>query len=184
MRKLSIIVISLLLCVLANAQNSDNLFVSESKTYQFIETRGKFVQKEEFDKPLLTMIPAIITDLRTGEKQPYVVVRSGGSVLRRSVLDYEEIPAVIEALEYIKDCPQIKEVPDSDVEIYIKTRDGISLGVFIGYKGLLTSKKVWKPFIQQSRYLTDNIAVFQMSNLTDLIQELKDAKTLLDSKIK
>ena len=195
MKKTLLFSLTLLLCVLSNAQDVSNLFVSESETVKFEESKGLFIKREIFDdkynvlpRIVKSFSPAMLTDLRTKEREPYVYVGSlvpdgGKNISRTSVIDYDEISSVIEALEYIINDFDLNDKPTYKDEVFIKTRDGLVIGVQADLN-VLNEKKKWTAFILHSKYLVSNTKYYKTTSLSEWVTELKDAKTLLDEKMK
>lgn len=170
-------------------------FVSESKAVQFEESRGEVVRKDFYKirlandwSPDFKITAVMLTDIRTGEKAPYLLVSSfAGNISYTSVIDYDEIPACIEALEYFLSC-ETKEKPDHDVMVFIRLRDGLELGTNFGTPTGLPTVSTgfmgrWHTVITHRKYLIEPSTTFALKRINQLIEGLKKSKQLLDEKL-
>ena len=187
MKKLFIVSLFAMFCVAAMAQNIQSNFVTESAAGKFEETKGAILKKEKFGTKsfsgfvsTISISPAMITNLRTGEKEPYVIVVSTIDKSRyQSVIDYDELPACIEALDYIINS-EVNNKPENYVDVFIKTRDALEIGAL--YDMTLTGTK-WQTAITHRKYVSNPTATVSVKNLQEILEELKSAKALLEEKM-
>lgn len=183
MKKILITSLSLLLSVFAVAQSVKTEFVSESKAAIFEESKGAIIKKEYFEMPdgkgwmnIGHITPAIITDVRTGNIVAYVRFEIGGV---SSILDYDEIPACLEALNYIISEETSTKPPKSEyIEVIFRSRDGLEIGAFSE-----TYKKNWKTVIVHTKYVSDPSTTTSIRNLQDIVNTLELAQKFLADKI-
>ena len=183
MKKFLITSLFLLLSVFAGAQNVKTDFVSESKAAKFEESKGAIIKKEFFEMPegkgwlnIGHIVPAIITDVRTGSIEAFVRVEIGGA---SSILDYDEIPACLEALNYIISEETSTKPPKSEfIEVIFRSRDGLEIGAFSE-----TFKKYWKTVIVHTKYVSEPSTTTSIKNLQDIVTTLEIAQNFLADKI-
>ena len=187
MNRFVVCVISFILCITVNAQdlviNPD--FVSESHTVLFEETEGLLMKKEHFKMKSgagfinnVHIIPAMITDIRSGEKASYIILESIKDHCY-SIIDFDEIPACIEALNYIIESETSNKAPTSEyVEIFFKTRDGLIIGA-----SSETYSKKWRAFTSHTKYVDPPRYEHTIGNLQKIVSILQESQSLLEEKL-
>ena len=187
MKKTIIIALSSIFCASAFAQNIQSNFVTESTAGKFEETKGAVLKKEKFEGKsfqgfvsTITITPAMITNLRNGEREVYVIV---GSTIDKSsyssIIDFDELPACIEALDYIINS-EVNNKPNNYVDVFIKTRDALEIGAVYGLS--LTGTK-WQTAITHRKYVSNPTATVSVKNLQEILDALKSAQSLLQDKL-
>ena len=188
MKKLILITLALLCCHAAFSQDIIPGYVTESKAAMLEETKGLFLKVENFERKVVAIneveiIPAIITNIRTGEKTPYVIVKTkeeGTSIRYRSIIDYDEITSCIEALEHIMTA-EITTTPSNDVHVFIMTRDALEIGARFEINAGI---RKWKTTFTHGKYTTEPRTDILARNIKKLIEQLTSAKEVLDEKLK
>ena len=187
MKRIAITTLFIVFCSSVLAQNIQSNFVTESAAGKFEETKGAILKKEKFEgksfqgfTSTISITPAMITNLRNGEKEAYVIV---GSTIDKasysSFIDYDELPACIEALDYIINS-EVNNKPDNYVDVFIKTRDALEIGAVYGLT--LTGTK-WQTAIAHRKYVSNATATVSVKNLQEIMEALKAAKVLLEEKL-
>lgn len=187
MKKLMLIVLAMIYCHAAYSQDIIPGYVTESKAAQLEETKGLFLKVEYFKKKVIAineveMIPAMITNIRTGEKTPYVIVKTKeeGTPLRyASIIDYDEIQSCIEALEYIMK-EEITSKPANEVHVFIMTRDALEIGATAE---LLGGSRKWKTTFTHGKYTGNPRTDILAKNIKKVIEQLVSAKEVLDENL-
>ena len=128
------------LSVTLSAQELVNGFISNSKASIQESSIGALIRKDFYSVKLaeslnFSMTAVLLTDLRTGDKIPYVIISTrSGSWTPQSIIDIDEIPSIIETLEYIISS-ETKELPNHDVTVSITTRDALEINArYSGYE--------------------------------------------------
>ena len=187
------IIITLFLCLLAASAFAQDIqigFTTESAAAKLVGTKGSVIKKEEFKQENFTgslsgsgnFRPAIITDIRTGAKTPYIAVTSSDNgITQVSYLDYDEFSSCIEALEYIGESEldnklNYKEI--SSVEVCYISKDGLQIGV-INRGGIGR----WQLFILQGKYARPVYIAMSARELKKLVAYLKDTKVFLEERL-
>ena len=181
MKKLLLFVLALVCCQAAFSQDIVPGYVTESKAAQLEGTKGAFLKIENFKKSVIGLgeveiIPSMITDIRTGEKTPYIIVKTkeeGTPVRYTSVIDYDEIPSCIEALEYIM-TNEITSKPTNDVHVFILTRDNLEIGA------IWDSYLWWRTSFTHVKYVGNPRTYILAESIGKVIDLLKSAKEVLD----
>lgn len=180
MKKLLLFVLALACCQAAFSQNIVPGYETESKAARLEGTKGAFLKVENFKKMSVGLseveiIPSIITDIRTGEKTPYIIVKTkeeGTPVRYPSVIDYDEIPSCIEALEYIA-ANEITNKPINDVHVFILTRDNLEIGA-------VWDSSKWRTSFTHGKYIGNPRTDISSKSIKKVIEMLKSAKEVLD----
>lgn len=191
MKKLMLIVLAMICCHAAFSQDIIPGYITESKAAQLEGTKGLFLKVEYFKKKVIAineveMIPAMITNIRTGEKTPYVIVKTkeeGRPDRYTSIIDYDEIPSCIEALEYIMN-EEITSKPANDVHVFIMTRDALEIGATAEYLGgSITGSWKWKTTFTHGKYINTPRTDILAKNIKKVIEQLVSAKNVLDENL-
>lgn len=188
MKKITLILLFCFIALCANAQDIYDDFVSESNAVKLQETKGSLLKKEIFKTKTFSGLfqgfsisSAMITDLRSGSKEAYVIIRSSADKASySSIIDYDELPACIEALDYIINS-EISSKPANYVDVFIKTRDALEIGAL--YDEALGTGMRWQTAITHRKYITNPTIVVPVKRLQELLDELVSAKVLLDEKL-
>ena len=124
------------------------------------------------------MLPSIITDLKSGQKIAYISINIYiNSVGYHGIIEYEEIPAIVEAIESIISS-EINTTPSSYTTVFYQTKNGIEIGAF--YNAFSDKKKNWSMYITNNRYVSKPQAVNTIESLNKFLDDLKSAQTLLE----
>lgn len=188
MKRLVIFLSLMMLCSGVFAQSVSSGFVSESSAVKFEETKGSIIKKERFTTKnfsdliySVSISSAMITNLRTGEKVPYVIVGTiVDKVSYQSVIDFDELPACIEALDYIINS-EVSNKPSNSVDVFFKTRDALEIGAI--YNDIAIAGKKWQTAITHRKYVSNPTAIVSVKNLQEIMDELESAKALLEEKM-
>ena len=180
MRRIVLIVLAMIYYQAAYSQDIIPGYVTESKAAQLEGAKGAFLKIENFKKSVIGLgeveiIPSMITNIRTGEKTPYIIVntkREGSPNYYASIIDYDEIPSCIEALEYIMN-NEITSKPENKVHVFIMTRDGLEIGA-------IWDSSWWRTMFTHGKYIDNPITDISAKNIKKVIEMLKSGKEVLD----
>ncbi len=198
MKKLFIILTTLMMCGVANAQNSEaeSTFIKETKAEKFL--RKATLYREDTHLTMyedgITAYVKVATDLITNEKIGYCYfeteaekwfAREGeeGAAEPLGYLDLEQIDDMILALEKILENTKIKSKV-RDYFISYRTESGINVH-YNGKKGVYYSKKFYyinENGIERCYELESPKAA--LKSLTKTIDMLEKAKTIINQNIK
>ena len=165
------------------AQPISSNFISESKANKLEETKGLFLKVQRFESTYfyggatLRMTPVIITNIRTDEKEGYVEFWFSTDGGYKSSLDYDEIPACLEALDYITK-NELPNKPSTEEHVFFKTRDGIHLGAYYEMDG---KRSKWYTSLRQTKYISNPQTIYEINLLDKIIMELKREEELIRS---
>lgn len=163
---------------------------STSKTVEFLSKDGSFFKKEFYDLPAVggsynkvDCQVLIVTDMKSSEKRGCLRLTTyyNSSVSSDSyigTLDPDELDACIMCFEKI-----LSEIttstPPTYTEVEYKTRDGVQLGTYHN-----TKKNEWVTYVQTKSYTDRSMSSVSASNVSSLIQNLRDAKVMIAEKTK
>lgn len=190
MKKITLILLFCFIALCANAQDIYDDFVSESNAVRLQETKGNLLKKEVYKTKTFSgffqgfsISSAMITDLRSGDKEAYVIIRSSADKASySSIIDYDELPACIEALDYIINT-EISSKPANYVDVFIKTRDALEIGALYDEALGMGTGMRWQTAITHRKYITNPTIVVPVKRLQEIMDELVSAKVLLDEKL-
>lgn len=194
MKKAFIIYLTLILSQSLFAQELVQNFQTASNAGKFIETQGSILKVEYYKDTddaytfsgspsgaALFIFPGMITDVRSGEKTPFIKVRSTfDNIKYESFIDFEEIPACIEALEYIINTETIN-TPTNYSHVFFITKDGLEIGAIGQHYGLQRS---WKTSIAHTKYVRPPYFENSIKKLPQIVEALKESMALLEEKLK
>lgn len=178
MKKVLLFATLLLIGCVAVAQEQEK---SESKTVEFMQKDGTLLQRETYPMNSIKGLSAecevlVIKDVVSGSKmgclriETSYYIGSGNSSTYIGTLDFDEIDACIQSLEYI-----INSVLPSTPEVYTeyryRTRDGLEVGVY------WSSGKKWQAYVQTKQYNSRSMKSFDNALLPDFVAMLQNAKT-------
>lgn len=187
MRKLILFLLALVCYKAAFSQDIIPGYVTESKAAQLEGSKGLFLKVEYFKKKVVAineveMIPAMITNIRTGDKTPYVIVKTkeeGSTTRYTSIIDYDEIPSCIEALEYIM-TTEITSKPNNEVHVFIMTKDALRIGAT---SEIYAGSRKWKTKFTHGKYIGNPRTDILAKNIKKVIEQLSSAKEVLDENL-
>lgn len=197
MKKALVIFLILILSQSLFSQELVPNFQTASNAGKFIETQGSILKIEYFNDEtkynynfvisgLLLgaetfIFPGMITDVRSGVKTPFVKVTSTYKDARyESFIDFDEIPACIEALEYILKS-ETTNSPGNYTHIFFKTRDELEIGAINRFFG---SDGTWKTSIAHMKYVKPSYFEISIKKLPKIVEALKESLALLEENMK
>lgn len=160
---------------------------SKSKTVEFEEKNGSFLKKEYYDLDDVKDVKCqvlIITDLKTNDQIGCLLIGTADLTYRYTgILDYDELGAAIESLEYIQR-EVIPTTPEVQTRVLYTSRDNVTLGVY-SYLSMGSTKEVykWRVYVKPTIY-NDSFEGFNKKHIDKLIENLKKAQTLIEKKTK
>lgn len=189
MKKPLALLVTLFLSQLLFSQELVRDYKTTSSAGKFIETKGLILKIEHYKNYVITGVnfgletiiyPGIITDVRSGEKRAYVKVRSSyKEMLYESVIDFDEIPACIEALEYIIEI-ETNNKPSNYTDVFFKTKDELEIGARTLVFGQEFS---WKTSIAHMKYVRTPSFEISIKKLPKVVEALKESMALLEEKM-
>lgn len=186
MKRIALVSLFILVSLFASAQELDKSFISESKAVKFEETKGELLKKELYRTTTilglsceLRISPAMVTDLRSGAKEAYIIISSKTKDdLFVSVIDYEEIPACIEAFDYIINS-EINSKPRNYTQVFIRTRDYLEIGAVYDVDALR-----WQTAISYRKYIEPPTFTLTVKRVQDIKEVFESAKIVLEKNLK
>lgn len=157
---------------------------SKSKTLEFLEKDGSFIQKEFYQLGKVKGVECeilILTNLLNKQKMGCLRLKTtyynrvGGNDTYIGTLDADELSASVQSLQFIKD-QLIPTTPSTYTEAEYKTRDGVKMGAY-------SSEKGWKSYIYTKGYTTRSAEFFDASNIDTLIGYFNQAKEMIAEKV-
>ena len=181
----------LLIPVLSYSQES--AIKSQSKAIEFSSRAGSFLQTDEYE---LTKVGSagnkiefsvyIFNDLKSGEKQGALFLTTSSWTIdsrRVGFIDFDEIDACIQCLEYIKS-DVINNTPDHYSEALYKSRDGVIVGAYYNYfKDVVPQNRKWLLTVKVPLGETSRVKL-PLTEFDALLNAFKEGKALIESKIK
>lgn len=181
-----ILLLSLLLISgISYAQEKDEK--SNSKAVEFLSKDGTFMKREFYDLPQIGMGQyklesqvLIMTDLTSGYKMGCLRLSTfsnlGGSLEEYiGTLDRDELDACIQCFELMQ-TDILTTKPEIYTETCYKTLDGVTIGCYY-------SNGIWTVFVRTKEYTTRSMTTISTKNVPKLIDNLKQAKAMIESKI-
>lgn len=175
---------------LLHAQELSPDYKPQSRVYEFENSKCVILKRETFgmkkvsgSNEYFTLTPAVLTDVRMGESVKYLIL--GMEFGYTSVLDYDEIPSVIEALEYISETEK-KDIPRNDVHIRMRTADALVFSA--DYDSALAKnydygvERAWRVSVVQGRYGSRPAVSFNISQVKRIIEALTVEMEFLSEK--
>lgn len=167
-------------CLAAFGQGADTSFVSGSRTAALNSRRGAAIRMDCLTSEslssmseYLTVEACVVTDLGLGDTERAVRFSSGKSGAYpefASVVDEDEIPALLETLDYI-----IKEVaitPDRPyVHIVFRSRDGLRVGAYWKRADQRRNYGNWGVAVAHTRYAGNPSVTFADTKRLSQIRE-------------
>lgn len=186
MKKYLVLLVTLMLSMTSFAQEKAKDFKSESNSVEFMSKNGSFIYKEFFDLPAVKKIEfqvLVMTDLVDQTKIGCLRLityykASYGTSTYIGTLDYDEIDACIQCLEKLN-TNILPSTPSSYVEVEYKTKDGVKMGAYYN-----EDKSIWKAYVYTKGYTSDSAEFINTENITKIIENLKQAKSMIDEKTK
>lgn len=185
MKKVLILAAVLLIGGLVSAQEEEK---SESKTVAFMQKDGTLLQRETYPLTNIKKFPAecevlIIKDVVSGSKmgcmriETSYYIGSGQSSNYIGTLDYDEIDACIQSLQYIME-NVLPNPPAVYTEYRYRTRDGLEIGVY------WSNGKQWQAYVQPKHYSDRSMKTFDPNMLPELISVMQEAKVTITNNTK
>lgn len=162
------------------AENSQ----SKSKTLEFLEKDGSFIQKEFYPLGKVKGVECevlILTNLLNKQKMGCLRLKTtyynrvGGNDTYIGTLDSDELSASVQSLQFIKD-QLMPTNPSTYTEAEYKTRDGVKLGAYSSDKG-------WKSYVYTKGYTSRSAEFFDASHIDSLIGYLNQAKDMITQEV-
>ena len=177
MKKLFILLVLLCSVAVSNAQEKET--ENRSKAALFEESKGSLIRKDFYNLPKVGGLEnnvLILTDIFTGTKIGCLRMEtkyhsSYSSDTYVGTLDFEELDAAIKSLSYIKETI-LPTTPDVYSEIVFKSKDGVQLGTYFNEK-----TKKWVVFIYTKSYTSRSAKYFDETELSEMIEIMKTAKS-------
>ena len=177
MKKLFILLVLLCSVAVSNAQEKETE-KSQSKAILFEQGIGSLIKKDFYDLPKVCGVEnqvLILTDILTGTKirclrmetKPF----SSSNETYVGTLDFEELDAVIKSISYIKETI-LPTTPDVYSEIVFNSKDGVKLGTYFNQK-----TRKWVVFIYTKSYTSRSAKYFDETELSEMIEIMKTAKS-------
>ena len=177
MKKLFILLVLLCSVAVSNAQEKETE-KSQSKAVLFEQSIGSLIRKDFYNLPKVSGVEnnvLILTDILTGTKigclrmetKPF----SSSNETYVGTLDFEELDAVIKSISYIKETI-LPTTPDVYSEIVFKSKDGVKLGTYFNQK-----TRKWVVFIYTKSYTSRSAKYFDETELSEMIEIMKTAKS-------
>lgn len=181
MKRIAIMAVTLAMsCLAAFGQEVDSSFVSGSRAFALNSRRGAAIRMECLTSEslsnmseYLTIEACVVTDIGSGETERAVRFSSGKSGAYpefASAVDEDEIPALLETLDYI-----IKEVaitPDrSYVHIVFLSRDGLRVGAYWKRADQRRNYGNWGVAVAHTRYAGNPSVTFADTKRLSQIRE-------------
>lgn len=191
MKKL-LLLIALIMPMALLAQEKQEKEKSSSKTIEFLSKDGSFLIKEFYDLPKvgtsydrIDCQVLIITDMKSNEKMGCFRLTThypsgSGTDDYIGTLDPDELDASVMCLEKIQS-DILSTTPTVYTEAEFKTRDGVQIGT---YWNKTKNKSEWVIYVKTKNYTSRSLSSVDVSNLPNLIQNLKDAKEMIVAKCK
>lgn len=183
MKKL-LLLIMVMLCTSTIYSQEEKETTSKSKSVEFLAKGGSLISKEFYDIKKVKGVNCqvlILTDIVANKKMG--CLRLETSYTSRvstdtyvGTLDEDEIDACIKSLEYISSTI-LPSTPETYTEIQYNSRDGVKFGAY-------SKKDKWSTFVYTKSYTSRSAEFFDSSNLSELINTLKQAKEMIEGKIK
>lgn len=164
---------------------------SNSKAVEFLLKDGTFMKKEFYDLPQigtgLSKIDCqvlIMTDMTTGFKMGCLRLTTFYNANGLSTatadqyigtLDKDELDACIQCFELMQ-TDILPSKPEVYTETTYKTLDGVTLGSYY-------SNGKWVVFVRTKDYTSRSMATVSTNNVPKLIDNLKQAKEMIASKV-
>lgn len=190
MKKLLVLLIALSLSTInvfaQNTPTEEEHKKSESKTLEFMESSGFFIQKEYFYLSSINGVEyevLVITNLMNGNKMGCLTVTTTNSSSYSTdeyvgTLDYDEIDACIQCLTKLQD-EILPSIPTVYTELEYKTRDGVKIGAYYD-----TNKAKWYGYVYTKDYTSRSLGFFKDSNIPTIINVMNQAKAMIMEKTK
>lgn len=190
MKRFYLVVLLVFSFNLVYAQQTGSKDESKSETLEFMRKDGTCFVKEFYDLGKIKGVECqvlVVTDVVQKSKIGCLrlITRYSSSVSSDSyigTLDYSEIDACIQSLEYVKSAIQNK--PTIYTEIEYKTNDGIEIGAYYNEKTTLVANKGWRAYVYTKNYTNRSAEYFDTDNIDSLIEILKNAKSMIEEKVK
>ena len=194
MNKVIVLLLTLFISQSLFSQELQQDYKTASNAGKFIETQGSILKVESYTDYVISsglisgtveIIPGMITNIRNGEKTSYIIVNSyyqdSHSVIYTSYIDFDEIPACIEALEYIINT-ETTSIPSNYTRVFFKTRDQLEIGAQIYVTGY--NERSWKTSITHMKYVRKPSFEISIKKLPKIVEALKESMALLEEKLK
>lgn len=194
MNKVIVLLLTLFISQSLFSQELQQDYKTASNAGKFIETQGSILKVESYTDYVISsglisgtveIIPGMITNIRNGEKTSYIIVNSyyqdSQSVIYTSYIDFDEIPACIEALEYIINT-ETTSIPSNYTRVFFKTRDQLEIGAKIYVTGY--NERSWKTSITHMKYVRKPSFEISIKKLPKIVEALKESMALLEEKLK
>ena len=177
MKKLFILLVLLCSVAVSNAQEKETE-KSQSNAVLFEQSIGSLIRKDFYNLPKVRGVEnqvLILTDILTGEKMGCLRMKpkqySSSNEPCVGTLDFEELDAAIKSLSYIKE-NILPTTPDVYSEIVFKSKDGVKLGTYFNQK-----TRKWVVFIYTKSYTSRSAKYFDETELSEMIEIMKTAKS-------
>lgn len=163
--------------VTAYGQELNPSFRSESKAATFMETKGSIIKIDcPFSETIsgwsstLTIEPCVVTNVRSEASERFVRFTGGyNGANYTSALDEDEIPALLEALDYISNETSSGK-PSHYMEYKFRSRDGLEVGVYWGATPMKGGYG-WIVFVAHGKYLLKPSVSFEKGKRLGQIRE-------------
>ncbi len=163
---------------------NNSISESKSKAVKFMTADGTFLIKEFYDLPQIKGVEfqmLIMTNVVSGKKMGclrlttnYCDGYSNESYI--GTLDYDELEACIQSLEYIKNV-LLPSAPTVYSEAEYKTNDGVKFGAYY-------SENKWTAFVYTKDYTSNSAEFLDADNIDSFIAVMQQAKNLIAEKTK
>ena len=168
----------------AQTQAKDEVSESKCKAREFLNGRSYFLVKEFFDLQKIGGVECqvlIMNKIVSGEKigclrlETQYKLYSDNIIRYTGFIDYDELDACIQSLEYIKNT-LLPSAPKVSMKADYTTKDGV-------YFGVRYNNRKWTPFVYTS-FDKKSECVLDVENIDSLIAVMHQAKSMIAEKTK
>ena len=159
--------------------------VSQSSTVEFMKQDGTLMLKEFYPEVNIGGVKfqvLILSDVVTGKKvgclrleTKYVSQYTSDTYI--ATLDYDELSACIQSLNYIKNTLSAT-TPAHYQECEYRSRDRAVLGAYYSNR-----KAKWEVYVQTKSHTTRSMKVINMNDLPTVISTLEDAQSTIKTAV-
>ena len=187
MKRAILVYLFMVLSTAAFAQELKPEVNSNNATWKLEGAKGKAAKIERFTERRLSNMNSVLfiyasmyTDLRTGSKEPYILVKIyQEGAYYSGVIDYDELPACLETLKHIIN-NEVTVSPGHYVDVVFTSRDEVAIGAI--YDTSL-SNVTWQSTVTLYNYPSRPSLRLPVKRLSEIVRILQSAQELLTEKM-